>query len=283
MTSMTTEIVCRPAIAYFSQFDQVYVGLLSKQVSLRSLPSDLHGLCWGLSTNDQLRFERVAHRDESLLMGGVRLLQEGRYAEADDALRRAERMWTDNSIVHEALLLVALALNLGIETLQQRLFAAAKASVSLGLAKATIRAFGPAGIGDVKTAMNALKLVCGTQPSDDPIRSAVLALALDAHRFGEDTELLSRQLRDQFSLAVDRRVSSTDELIRLADAAYVAQTIGGQLADRYCNELGLQLDHRYTGLWSEQLPTVLWRPDAVFLPAEEVSARTRGLLSAFRR
>jgi hypothetical protein len=280
---ISTEIVSRPAIAYFPQYDAVYAGLLSGQVSIRALPSELRDVCWALSPEDHVRFEQLASREEALLLSGIRLTRESQYREADDHFRRSERMWTDNAAVHEALLRTALAMNVGIEMLQQRLFAAAKSTVSLGLAKATVTAFGPSGAGDIKTATNALKLLCGNIPSNHPSRSAVLSLALDAHRMGEDLQSLGRPLRDQFQIALDSPVTTPDELVRLSDASYVAQTIGGEFADRYCNELGEVLEHRYTGLWSHQLAVVHWKPEGVSLVEGEPSSRPPRRWSTFRR
>jgi hypothetical protein len=280
---ISTEIVSRPAIAYFPRYDAVYAGLLDGQVSIRALPSELRDVCWALSPEDHVRFEQVASREEASLLSGIRLGRESQHREADDHFRRSERMWTDNATVHEALLRTALELNVGIDVLQQRLFAAARSTVSLGLAKATVAAFGPSGAGDIKTATNALKLLCGNIPSNHPSRSAVLSLALDAHRVGEDLQSLARPLRDQFQIALDSPVTAPDELVRLSDAAYVAQTIGGEFADHYCNELGEMLEHRYTGLWSHQLDVVYWKPEGVALADASLSNRSRGWWPTFRR
>jgi hypothetical protein len=283
VTPTSAEAVCRPAIAYFPQYDRIYAGLFGGDVNLRSLPVEFRSLCWGLSTDDQRRFERTASREEALLVQGVRHLQANEFREALDALRRSERMWTDNAIVHEALLRVTMRLNLGIEALQERLFAAARTQPALGLAQATVSAFGPSGSGDTKTALNALKLLCGTEPADHPSRSAILSLALDAHRCGEAIQPIFRLITEQMELALSRNQFAPDELTRLADAAYVADVIGGDMAERYGAELNSRLDLRYTGLWSDELDMAIWKPDGVVLTAEPTTTRQRGLLSAFRR
>jgi hypothetical protein len=98
----TTEVACRPAIAYFPQYDALYVGLLSGELDLRAVAAELRDSVNALSPEDKLRIENNGSSEDRLLAKALRLLEsaspkgradvEAHLAEADEVLRRAERM-----------------------------------------------------------------------------------------------------------------------------------------------------------------------------------------------
>ncbi len=297
-TPIATAVVCRPAIAYFPQYDALYPGLLSGELDLRGVAAELRDSVNALSPEDKLRIETGGSSEDRLLAKALRLVESAAdlelaehpdatlvkelLTEADSILRRAERMWTDNSAVHEALLRTGMGLGLGIDILQQRLFAAARVSPSVGTAKAAVAAFGVHGGGDVRTALNALRLLCGDQPVNHPSRGAVLELALDTFDAGEGLAPLHRAVLEQFELAANAEVCTPDDLIRLADAAYVARSVPFDGGAQFREALEIKLDMRYTGLWSAELDTCPWKPEGVVVP-DSAPAKKSGLGSLFRR
>jgi hypothetical protein len=290
---VAADVVSRPAVAYFARNDAVYGGLLSGHTSLRSLPSELRGVMNALAHEDLLRVETVGNTEDRMLAKGLRLFDFATTAmpadrtktlqDADAALRRAERMWTDNSVVHEALLHSASALKLEIDVVQQRLFNAAKVTPTIGTAIAAVTAFGPTQGGDTKTALNALRLLCGNESPDHLSRGAVLALAADAQAAKHDVSPLLRSIEEQFEQALATEVTSPDQLVRLADAAFVAQLIRNGLTDRYRHELAIHLEYRYTGLWSRTLAYEAWKPVGVDVDALTAIAKKGSFSSFFRR
>jgi hypothetical protein len=175
-----------------------------------------------------------------------------------------------------------LRLGLGIDVLQQRLFAAAKTPPSIGTAKAAVEAFGSAGGGDVRTALNALRLLCGDESGAHPSRGGVLALASVAFAEGEGLAPLHRAVVEQYELAATTAVETPDDLIRLADAAYVARTVPFEGTAHYRNTLEDKLNRRYTGLWAAELRQQPWKPMGVIVPSP-APARKSALGSLFRR